>query len=73
MGTAGDALKVALAAPPLEGRANTELVEFFADVFSVPRMAVQLVIGERSRNKVIRIAGQTAAALEGKLRAHFSV
>ncbi len=72
-GTVGDALKVALAAPPLDGRANVELVEFLADVFSVPRAAVQVVTGERSRNKVIRVAGRTAAELEQKLRAHFSV
>jgi uncharacterized protein (TIGR00251 family) len=69
----GDALKISLLAPPLDGRANVALGEFFADVFSVPRSAVQVVTGERSRNKVIRIAGRTAAELQQMLRTHFIV
>jgi uncharacterized protein len=72
-GTVGDALKISLLAPPLDGRANVALGEFFADVFSVPRSAVQVVTGERSRNKVIRIAGRTAAELQQMLRTHFIV
>ncbi len=72
-GTLGDALKIALSAPPLDGQANLAVVEFFAEVFSVPRSAVQVVTGERSRNKVIRIAGRTAAELQQRLRAHFTV
>jgi uncharacterized protein (TIGR00251 family) len=71
-GTMGDVLKLSLSAPPLEGRANVALTEFFAEVFSVPRAAVQ-VVGERSRNKVIRIAGRSAAELQQKLREHFKV
>ena len=72
-GTVGDALKLTLSAPPVEGRANVALGEFFAEVFSVPRRAVQVVAGERSRNKVIRIAGRTAAELQQMLRRYFSV
>jgi uncharacterized protein YggU (UPF0235/DUF167 family) len=49
------------------------VVEFLSEVFSVPRSAVQVVTGERSRNKVIRIAGRTAAELQQMLRAHFTV
>jgi uncharacterized protein YggU (UPF0235/DUF167 family) len=49
------------------------LGEFFAEVFSVPRGAVQILAGERSRNKVIRVAGRTAAELEQMLRVHFTV
>jgi uncharacterized protein (TIGR00251 family) len=71
-GTMGDALKLSLSSPPLEGKANVALTEFFAEVFSVPRAAVQ-VVGERSRNKVIRIAGRSAAELQQKLREHFKV
>jgi uncharacterized protein (TIGR00251 family) len=69
----GDALKLALSAPPLEGRANVALAEFFSEIFSVPRGAVQVVAGIRSRNKVIRIAGRSAAEVEQMLRAHFTV
>ena len=72
-GTVGEALKLSLLAPPLDGRANVALGEFFAEVFSVPRSAVQVVTGERSRNKVIRIAGRTAAELQQMLRRYFSV
>jgi uncharacterized protein len=72
-GTVGDALKLSLSAPPLDGRANVALVDFFAELFSVPRSAVQVVTGERSRNKVIRVAGRTATELQQMLREHFSV
>jgi uncharacterized protein len=41
----GDALKLSLSAPPLDGKANVALTDFFAEVFSVPRAAVQVVAG----------------------------
>jgi uncharacterized protein len=72
-GTMGDALKVTLSAPPVDGRANVALVEFLSEVFSVPRSAVQVVTGERSRNKVIRVTGRTAGELQRMLREHFIV
>jgi uncharacterized protein (TIGR00251 family) len=72
-GTLGDALKISLTAPPLDGLANDALVEFFSEVFSVPRGSVQVVTGERSRNKVIRIVGRTAAELQLRLRERFTV
>ena len=48
-GTHGDALKVRLAAPPVDGKANAELLRFLAEAFGVPRRNVTLVRGERSR------------------------
>jgi uncharacterized protein YggU (UPF0235/DUF167 family) len=48
-------------------------VEFFSEIFSVPRSTVQVVAGERSRNKVIRIAGRTGAEVQRMLREHFTV
>jgi uncharacterized protein len=72
-GTMGDALKLSLSAPPVEGRANAALTEFFAEVFAVPRTAVQVVTGERSRNKVIRVSGRSGAELQQRLREHFTV
>jgi hypothetical protein len=69
----GEALKLSLSAPPLDGRANLALVEFFSEVLSVPRSAVQVVSGERSRNKLIRIAGSSGADVQRKLREHFTV
>jgi len=55
-GTHGDALKVRLAAPPVDGKANAELLRFLAEVFGVPRRNVTLLRGESSRAKVVRIA-----------------
>jgi hypothetical protein len=69
----GDTLKLSLSAPPLDGRANLAVVEFFSEIFSVPRSTVQVVAGERSRNKVIRIAGRTGAEVQRMLREHFTV
>ncbi len=59
-GTVGDALKLALTAPPVEGKANQAVIEFFADFFDIPRSSVTIASGETSRNKVVRISGFTA-------------
>ena len=55
-GTHGDALKVRLAAPPVDGKANAELLRFLAEAFGVPRRNVTLLRGELSRAKVVRVA-----------------
>lgn len=54
-GIHGDALKVRIAAPAVEGRANAELVRFIADAFGVPLRNVLLVRGEAGRDKVVRV------------------
>jgi len=56
-GWVGPALKVKLHAPALEGRANDALTEFLAQRLTLPRRAVTLVRGEKSRHKVVRIDG----------------
>jgi uncharacterized protein len=71
-GTMGDALKLALTAPPVEGKANHAVIEFFADLFAIPRSSVTIASGETSRNKVIRIAGLTKAAVAALLAARLS-
>lgn len=58
-GTIGEAYKLSLTAPALEGRANQACIEFFAELFKVPRSSVTIASGERSRNKVIRVDGVT--------------
>ena len=58
-GILGDSFKVSLTAPSLEGRANQACIEFFAELFRVPRSSVTIASGERSRNKVIRVDGVT--------------
>jgi uncharacterized protein (TIGR00251 family) len=62
----GDALLVRLAAPPVEGAANDALIRLLADTFDVPRRAVTLLSGERSRDKRVAIEGRTPA--EARLR-----
>jgi uncharacterized protein (TIGR00251 family) len=64
------ALRIRVAAPPVEGAANRELVKFLAKRFKVAPAAVKLVSGSNSRNKMIRIENPGAATREelGKLR-----
>ena len=67
-GVLGDEiLKIALAAPPVEGRANEALVWFFAELFDVPPSAIEIVSGGQSRNKVVRVAGVSVAQVRAKL------
>ncbi len=54
-GVHGDALKIRLAAPPVDGKANAALLRFLAAAFGVPQRAVTLVRGETSRQKTVRI------------------
>jgi len=59
-GEVGDALKLALTAPPVDGRANEACIEFFANLLDVPRSSVTIASGETSRRKVICVAGMAA-------------
>ena len=66
-GVVGDALKLALTAPPVEGKANQAVIEFFADLFAIPRSSVTIASGETSRNKIVRVAGVSKPVAEQKL------
>jgi hypothetical protein len=66
-GIVGDALKLALTAPPVEGKANAAVIEFFADLFDIPRSSVTIASGETSRNKVVRISGINRQMVEERL------
>jgi len=68
-GTVGNAVKLAVTAPPVEGKANQAVIEFFADFFEIPRTSVSIASGETSRNKVIRIAGVSAQMVRERLAA----
>jgi uncharacterized protein (TIGR00251 family) len=57
VGWLGDALKVKVHAPPLEGRANEALCKFLAGKLDLPRRAVTVARGETSRRKLIQITG----------------
>ena len=67
VGWLGDALKVKVQAPALDGRANAALVEFLADRLGLSRRAVVLVRGDKSRQKVVRIDGLTRAEVQRRL------
>jgi hypothetical protein len=56
-GLHGEALKIRLAAPPVEGRANAALLKFVAKLFDVPLRQVELKQGGQSRHKVVAISG----------------
>ena len=62
-GLHGDALKIRLAAPPVDGKANEALVKFLAETLELPKSAVSLKSGQTSRRKVLEISGATAAAV----------
>jgi hypothetical protein len=57
-------LKIAVQAPPIEGRANEALIAFLAESFSLPRNRVELLAGELSRSKVFLVRGVTRAQAE---------
>lgn len=66
-GWLGDAVKVKIHAPPLEGRANEALTEFLADALDLPRRAVSLVRGDTARQKVVRIDGLALEEVKRRL------
>jgi uncharacterized protein (TIGR00251 family) len=55
--TTGDRLRVRIAAPAVDGKANDELARFLADLFGVRRSAVTIVAGQRAREKTVVIQG----------------
>jgi uncharacterized protein len=57
VGEHGEAIKIKLRAPAVEGKANTALCRFLAEKLSIPQCAIVLEHGERSRGKLIRIEG----------------
>jgi hypothetical protein len=69
VGWLGDALKVKVHAPALEGRANDELCDFIADALGLPRRAVTVALGDKSRQKLLLISGLTLAEVRQRLDA----
>ncbi|HZP21866.1 MAG TPA: DUF167 domain-containing protein [Terriglobales bacterium] len=66
-GEVGDALKLALTAPPIDGRANEACIAFLAELLNVPRSSVTIAAGHTTRNKVVRVAGVSAAEVRRRL------
>jgi hypothetical protein len=57
VGLHGDALKIRLAAPPVDGKANAALIDYLAERLGIPRAAVEIVGGQQARSKRVRICG----------------
>ena len=66
-GELGDALKLSLTAPPVEGRANDSCIDFVAKFLKVPRSSVTIASGLTSRNKIIHVAGISAEDVRRRL------
>jgi len=66
-GRLGDAYKLDLKAPPVDGKANDECIRFFAELAGVPRSAVRIVQGAAGRMKVVEIEGVGMAEIERRL------
>jgi uncharacterized protein (TIGR00251 family) len=66
-GELGDALKVSLTAPPIDGKANQACIEFFAKLLKVPRSSVTIASGQSSRAKLIRVAGLLAEEVRRRI------
>lgn len=66
-GELGEALKLALTAPPVDGKTNEACITFFAKVLNLPRSSVTIAAGQTSRNKVIRVAGLSAEEVRRRL------
>jgi len=67
VGIHGEALKIRIAAPAQEGRANQALVEFFAEFLGLPKSHVSILRGEKTREKILFLRGLKAEELARKL------
>jgi hypothetical protein len=68
VGPHGDGIKIRVAAPPVDGAANDELVRFIAEALGLRRSAVSIVSGATGRRKVVAVEGITAAEVAQRLR-----
>ena len=66
-GEVGEALKLSLTTPPVDGRANQSCIDFFAKLLKVSRSSVTIAAGESSRNKVIRVSGLKSEEIRSRL------
>jgi len=57
VGLYGDALKVKLTSPPVEGKANKELIEVLAGEFGISKKDVEIISGQSSKNKIVKLSG----------------
>lgn len=63
----GDAVKLAITAPPVDGKANQAVIEFLAELLGVAKSSITIISGESGRNKVIAIRGMAAERVRERL------
>ena len=66
-GIHAEAVKIALTAPPVDGKANESLTAFLADMLRLPRARIAIVAGLTSRTKTLRITGKSATEVAAAL------
>jgi uncharacterized protein (TIGR00251 family) len=66
-GRHGDAVKIRLTAPPVEGAANVALIEFLAEVLDVRKNQIEILSGHTSRDKIVCVVGLTPRQVEERL------
>jgi len=64
----GNGLKVKIKSPPVEGRANKELIEVLSEELGIPKGDIEIVSGKSSRNKVVRLKGISPERIKGLQR-----
>ncbi|MBN2568515.1 MAG: YggU family protein [Deltaproteobacteria bacterium] len=69
VGIQGDALKIKITAPPVDGKANDECIKFLSDRLGIKKARISIIAGQASKNKKIAISGAT----ERDMKAIFSV
>lgn len=67
VGEHGGSLKVQIAAPPVQGKANRECIKFLAEIFGLPKERLEIQSGARGRKKTIRVLNVSAQTLETRL------
>ena len=67
VGVDGEALKIRLTAPPVDGKANEALVKFLAEVFGVSLAQVEIMHGDKSKRKIVRVRGVSVAQAQAKI------
>jgi len=67
IGVQGDAVKIRVAAPPVGGAANAELIRFLADTCSIPRAAIAIESGSGARHKRVGLRGVSASLVMARL------
>src|SRR5881397_3845500 len=68
VGWTGDTLNIRLTAPPVEGAANAACLLFLADLLDVPPTKLEILSGENSRNKVVRLTGLSQEEVYARLK-----